>query len=50
MPNYEIKYRFIDSVVLNANNEEDAQYKFEQDFDSDSYPGIELIDINEFEE
>lgn len=50
MPNYEIKYSFIDSVIINGNNEADAEYQFERDFDKESYPGIKMIDISEIEE
>lgn len=47
MPNYEIKYRYTDSIIMPAATEADAEYAFEKDFEPEAYPDVEVVSIEE---
>lgn len=47
MANYEVKYRYTDSVIVPAITEADAEYAFEKDFEPENYPDIEIVSIEE---
>lgn len=48
VPNYEVKFRYTDSVLIPGATDTDAQYAFEKDFgDQEMYPDLEILGIEE---
>lgn len=47
MPNYEIKFRFTDTTLIDADSKVQAEYITNQDFTKDLYPDFEIISIEE---